>query len=67
MQKKQKAHCKTLFSDKKDFSKYKTFSGSLSSTIASKVVTEITRKERELSFHPHFAYEEFTSLITKYC
>ena len=34
----------------------------MSPASGSKVVTEIKWKEHELSFHPHFIYEEFTSL-----
>ena len=35
---------------------------SLSPDIGSKGVTENKPREHELSFHPHFIYEEFTSL-----
>ena len=34
----------------------------MSAASASKNVTEIKRKKRELSFHSYFIYEEFTSL-----
>ena len=52
-----------LFSDRENFSKPKDYLECLPPTIGSKDVTESKRKEHELSFHLHFNYERFTSLL----
>ena len=57
----------TSFTDKKGLSNFKKFSESLIPASGSKDVTEIRRKRRKLSFHPHIFYKRVHTSALMVC